>query len=82
MGGVPTIVVKNRRSLTWAGSCSSFEVVTTALAVRFPFRFRHVRHQELSQQIRDAADLHYILLSGYSPEHATRVPTAGWFRGK
>ncbi len=61
---------------------SSFEVVTTALAVRFPFRFRQVRHQELAQQIRDAADLHYILLSGYSPEQATRVPSEGWFRGK
>ena len=64
------------------GRClASYEIVTTAMAVRFPSRFRDIPNRELTDELRYANDLHYILLSGERPRHAHRFPNEGWIQG-
>ena len=60
---------------------ASYEPVTTAMAVRFPYRFRNLSNRELTDQIRHAKDLHYVLLSGERPRHVHRFPNKGWIQG-
>ena len=59
----------------------SYERVTTAMALRLPHRFRHTPHRELAESLRKADDLHYVLLSGDTPEDIHRFPNEGWIQG-
>ena len=60
---------------------ASYEIVTTAMAVRFPYRFRDMPNRDLMEEIRHASDLHYVLLSGERPRNAHRFPNEGWIQG-
>ena len=60
---------------------SSYEVVTTAMAIRFPYRFRGIPNRGLTNEIRRAKDLHYILLSGEILKGVHRFPSEGWIQG-
>ena len=59
----------------------SYEHVTTAMALRLPHRFRWIPHRELEDTLRYADDLHYVLLSGDTPEDVHRFPNIGWVKG-
>ena len=60
---------------------ASYERVTTAMALRLPHRFRQIPHRELEEVLRHADDLHYVLLSGDTPEDIHRFPKDGWIKG-
>ena len=60
---------------------ASYETVTTAMAIRFPYRFRGIPNRDLIDEICHANDLHYVLLSGKRPRNAHRFPKEGWIRG-
>ena len=60
---------------------AAYEIVTTAMAVRFPYRFRDISNRDLMDEIRHAKDLHYVLLSGERPRDAHRFPNEGWIQG-
>ena len=60
---------------------ASYEIVTTAMAVRFPYRFRDMPNRDVMEEIRHARDLHYVLLSGERPRNAHRFPNEGWIQG-
>ena len=62
---------------------ASYEVVTTAMAVRFPDRFRDIPNRELTDEIRLAKDLHYVLLSVKDDilQGVQRYPNDGWIQG-
>ena len=59
----------------------SYERVTTAMALRLPHRFRRMPHRALGDLIRQADDLHYILLSVDTSGELHRFPNAGWIKG-
>ena len=60
---------------------ASYEIVTTAMAVRFPYRFRNIPNRDLMDEIHHADDLYYVLLSGERPRDAHRFPNEGWIKG-
>ena len=62
---------------------ASYEIVTTVMAVRFPYRFRNIPNRELTDEIRRAKDLHYILLNVKDDilQGIRRFPNEGWIRG-
>ena len=62
---------------------TSYEVVTTAMTVRFPYRFRNMPNRELTDEIRRAKDLHYVLLSVKDDilQGIQRYPNEGWIQG-
>ena len=60
---------------------ASYEIVTTAMGIRFPYRFRNMPNRDLIDEICHADDLHYILLSGERPRYARRFPNEGWIQG-
>ena len=62
---------------------ASYEVVTTAMAVRFPYRFRNIPNRDLMDEIRRAKDLHYVLLDVKNDvlQGIRRFPNEGWIRG-
>ena len=62
---------------------ASYEVVTTAIAIRFPYRFRNMPNRDLTDEIRRAKDLHYVLLSVKDDilQGVHRFPNEGWIRG-
>lgn len=60
---------------------ASYERVTTAMALRLPHRFRQIPHRALTDELRCANDLHYVLLSGDTPEEGHRFPNQGWIKG-
>ena len=57
---------------------ASFETVKTAMALRVPHRFRQLSSVEIPNALRDADDLHYVLLSVDAPH---RFPNSGWIVG-
>lgn len=64
----------------------SYKRVTTAMALRLPYRFRRISHRDLEDALRHANDLHYVLLSGDTEVQHTfadirRFPNVGWIRG-
>ena len=62
---------------------ASYEVVTTAIAVRFPYRFRSIPNRYLTREIHRAKDLHYVLLDVKSDilQGIRRFPSEGWIQG-
>ena len=62
---------------------ASYEVVTTAMAVRFPHRFRNIPNRDLTDEIRRASDLQYVLLDVKSDilQGVRRFPSEGWIQG-
>ena len=62
---------------------SSYEVVTTAMAVRFPHRLRNIPNRDLTDEILRAKDLHYVLFSVKDDilQGVLRFPNEGWIRG-
>ena len=62
---------------------ASYEVVTTAMALRFPYRFRDIPNRELTDEIRRAKDLYYILFNVKDDilQGIRRFPNEGWIRG-
>ena len=60
---------------------TSYERVTTAMALRLPHRFRDTPHRELADALCRAEDLHYVLLSGDTLENIHRFPNEGWIKG-
>lgn len=62
---------------------ASYEIATTAMAVRFPYRFRDIPNRDLMGEIRCAKDLHYVLLSVKDDilQGIQRFPNDGWIRG-
>jgi len=59
----------------------SYEPVNAAMALRVPHRFRLVQHRELENELRQADDFHYVLLTGETSEAVTRFPKEGWIKG-
>ena len=62
---------------------SSYEIVTAAMAVRFPYRFRDILNRDLTDEIRRAKDLNYVLLDVKDDvlQGIRRFPNEGWIQG-
>lgn len=60
---------------------SSYEKVTTAMALRVPHQFRLASHRELETRLRRTDALHYVLLSLDEHGDVHRFPKAGWVQG-
>ncbi|MDE0400164.1 MAG: hypothetical protein OXL96_20395 [Candidatus Poribacteria bacterium] len=56
------------------------ETLTTAMALRIPARFLHVERRDLEKELRQAEDIHYVLLSRDESE-TNRFPDKGWAEG-
>ena len=56
------------------------ETLTTAMALRIPARFLQVERRDLKQELRQADDIHYVLLSRDGSE-INRFPHEGWVEG-
>ena len=56
------------------------EILTTAMALRIPARFLHVERRALEQKLRQAEDIHYVLLSRDESD-TNRFPNEGWASG-
>ena len=56
------------------------EILTTAMALRIPARFLHVARRDLEQELRQAADIHYVLLNR-DESNTNRFPREGWAEG-
>ena len=56
------------------------EILTTAMALRMPTRFLHVARRDLEQELRQAGDIHYILISRDGSD-TNRFPNRGWAEG-
>ncbi|MYK23580.1 hypothetical protein F4054_15155 [Candidatus Poribacteria bacterium] len=56
------------------------ETLTTAMALRIPARFLHVERRDLEQELQQANDIHYVLLSKDGSE-TNRFPDKGWAEG-
>ena len=56
------------------------EILTTAMALRIPARFLHVARRDLEQELRQAADIHYVLLNR-DESNTNRFPREGWAKG-
>ena len=53
------------------------------MAIRFPYRFRDIPNRDLTDEIRRAKDLHYVLLDVKDDvlQGIRRFPNQGWIRG-
>ena len=62
---------------------ASYEIVTVAMAIRFPYRFRDIPNRDLTDEIRRAKDLHYVLLDVKDDvlQGIRRFPNEGWIQG-
>ena len=60
---------------------ASYEYVTTAIAIRLPFRLRMLSNRELANELRRANDLHHVLLTQGAGEKVQRFPNKGWITG-
>lgn len=62
---------------------ASYEIVTAAMAVRFPYRFREIPNRDLTEEIRRAKDLHYVILDVKDDilQGIHRFPNEGWIQG-
>lgn len=56
------------------------EILTTAMALRIPARFLHVERRDLEKKLRQAEDIHYVLLNRDESE-TNRFPHEGWAKG-
>ena len=56
------------------------ETLTTAMALRIPARFLHVERRDLEQELQQANNIHYVLLSKDGSE-TNRFPDKGWAEG-
>ena len=56
------------------------ETLTTAMALRIPARFLQVERRNLEQVLRQADDIHYVLLTRDEAE-TNRFPHEGWTAG-
>ena len=56
------------------------ETLTAAMALRIPTRFLQVKRRGLAQELRQADDVHYILLSRNETD-TNRFPREGWAKG-
>ena len=57
---------------------ASYEYVTTAIAIRLPFRMRTLSNRELADELRRANDLHHVLFTQNAGENVQRFPNKGW----
>ena len=53
------------------------ETLTTAMALRIPTRFLSVKRRDLAQELRQADDIHYVLLNRNGAD-TNRFPREGW----
>ena len=62
---------------------ASYEIVTAAMAIRFPYRFRDIPNRDLTEEIHRAKDLHYVLLDVKDDvlQGIRRFPNEGWIQG-
>ncbi len=60
---------------------SSYEQVTTAMALRIPHQFRLAAHRELDEALRRTDELHYVLLNLDEHRNVHRFPKEGWVKG-
>ena len=56
------------------------ETLTAAMALRIPTRFLQVKRRGLAQELRQADDIHYVLLSRNGSD-TNRFPREGWAKG-
>lgn len=56
------------------------ETLTTAMALRISARFLHIERRDLEQELQQANDIHYVLLSKDGSE-TNRFPDKGWAEG-
>ena len=79
----PDISGENQAKKHLGRRLASYEIVTAAMAVRFPYRFRDTPNRDLTEEIRRAKDLHYVLLDVKDDvlQGIRRFPNAGWIQG-
>ena len=79
----PDISGENQAKRHLGRRLASYEIVTAAMAVRFPYRFRDIPNRDLTEEIRRAKDLHYVLLDVKDDvlQGIRRLPNAGWIQG-
>ena len=56
------------------------ETLTAAMALRIPIRFLQVKRRDLAHELRQADDIHYVLLSRNGSD-TNRFPREGWAKG-
>ena len=79
----PDISGENQAKRHLGRRLASYEIVTVAMAVRFPYRFRDIPNRDLTDEIRRAKDLHYVLLDIKDDvlQGIRRFPNEGWIQG-
>ena len=79
----PDISGENQAKRHLGRRLTTYEIVTAAMAVRFPYRFRDISNRDLTEEIRRAKDLYYILLDVKDDvlQGIRRFPNAGWIQG-
>ena len=79
----PDISGENQAKRHLGRRLASYEIVTVAMAVRFPYRFRDIPNRDLTNEIRRAKDLHYVLLDVKDDvlQGIRRFPNEGWIQG-
>ena len=79
----PDLSGENQAKTHLGRRLATYEIVTAAMAVRFPNRFRNIPNRELTGKIRAAEDLHYVLLNVKDDilQGVSRFPNEGWIRG-
>ncbi len=60
---------------------ASYEYVTTAIAIRLPFRFRMLSNRDLADELRLANDMHHALFTQDVEMNVRRFPSSGWITG-
>ena len=79
----PDISGENQAKRHLGRRLASYEIVTAAMAIRFPYRFRDISNRDLTDEIRRAKDLHYVLLDVKDDvlQGIRRFPNEGWIQG-
>ncbi len=57
------------------------ETLPAAMALRIPTRFLQVKRRDLAEELRQADDIYYVLLSRNAETDTDRFPRAGWAKG-
>ncbi len=60
----------------------SHEDVTTAIAIRLPFRFRVLSNRKMAGELQQANDLHHVLFTKNTGDRVQRFPNEGWITGR
>ena len=77
----PDLSVETQASEHIGRRLASYEYVTTAIAIRLPFRLRMLSNRELADELRQTNDMQHVLFTQDAGENIKRFPSKGWITG-